>query len=71
MLDLLYLVFFFFFLYWVCNQLFMIDVGFFFSLVGLLYYFFFFLESRTNKFFFEGVPNFFKDKTNNFFNYYI
>ena len=39
--------------------------------VLVLLYFFFFLESRTNKFFFEGVPNFFKDKTNNFFNYYI
>ena len=42
----------FFFLDWVCNQLFTIDVELFFSLVGLLYYFFFFFESRTNKFFF-------------------
>ena len=57
----------FFFLDWVCNQLFTIDVELFFSLVGLLYYFFFFLKVEQINFFFEDVPNFFKDKTNNFF----
>ena len=54
--------FFFFFLDWVCNQLFMIDVGFFFSLVGLLYYLFFFLKVEQINFFLRVFLIFLKIK---------